>query len=205
VVRYLKGTIQLGLTFTSVKDHSLQDYIQLVLYADASYITHKDGKSHSGITLHIKSDIIQNVDSTENVVSTAPFYASSTKQSNVSLSSTEAEIEPIVEGLKTGMWASDFLIEMGLRVRHPIIVYEDNLSAIHLATHLSGNHKRTKHYLVRIGFLLEQFRRHLAKYIHVDTKDQIADILTKPLGEGDFVRLRHLVLGGKTPYHSNDK
>ena len=94
---------------------------------------------------------------------------------------------------------------MGLRVRHPIIVYEDNLSAIHLATHLSGNHKRTKHYLVRIGFLLEQFRRHLAKYIHVDTKDQIADILTKPLGEGDFVRLRHLVLGRKTEDHSNDK
>jgi hypothetical protein len=56
------------------------------------------------------------------------------------------------------------------------------------------------YYLVRIGFLLEQFRRHLVKYIHVDTYDQIADILTKPLGEGDFVRLRHMLLGCKVPY-----
>jgi hypothetical protein len=28
VVRYLKGTIHLGLSFTSTKEHSLQDYIQ---------------------------------------------------------------------------------------------------------------------------------------------------------------------------------
>jgi hypothetical protein len=206
VVRYLKGTEHLGLTFTSPKEHSSQDYIQLVLYADAAYITHKDGKSHSGISLHFTSSEVANKtgvissDINDSFITTAPFITSSTKQANVSLSSTEAEIEPVVEGIKSGIWASELLTEMGLKVRHPMIIYEDNLSAIHLATQLSGNHKRTKHYLVRIGFLLEQFRRHLVRYIHVDTYDQIADILTKPLGEGDFVRLRHMLLGCKVPY-----
>jgi len=127
----------------------LQDYIQLVLYADAAYITHKDGKSHSGISLHITSSEVANKagvissDINDSFITTAPFITSSTKQANVSLSSTEAEIEPVVEGIKSGIWASELLTEMGLKVRHPMIVYEDNLSAIHLATQLSGNHKRT--------------------------------------------------------------
>jgi hypothetical protein len=191
VVRYLKGTLNLGLTFRSVAAHHLQDYIQLVLYADAAYITHRDGKSHSGMSLHL----VEAVENPHLTMETAPISASSVKQPNVSLSSTEAEIEPVVEGVKTGLWITNLLKEMDLNIREPLIIYEDNLSAIQLATQFSGNHRRTKHYLVRIGFLMEQFRRHLVRYIHVETHEQIADILTKPLGEADFVRLRNQMLG----------
>jgi hypothetical protein len=191
VVSYLNGTLKFGLTFRSSTGHNLQDFIQLVLYADAAYVTHRDGKSHSGISLHL----VESEENPHNNLNTAPISATSVKQANVSLSSTEAEIDPVVEGVKSGLWIIDLLKEMKLQVREPLIIYEDNMSAIHLATHMSGNHKRTKHYLARIGFLLEQYRRHLVRYIHVVTQEQIADLLTKPLGEKDFVRLRDRMMG----------
>ena len=142
--------------------------------------------------------LVEPTDNPHLTMDTAPVSSSSVKQANVSLSSTEAEIEPVVEGVKTGLWIINLLKEMKLHVREPLIIYEDNLSAIHLSTQMSGNHRRTKHYLARIGFLLEQFRRHLVRYVHVVTAEQIADILTKPLGETDFIRLRDYILGNRS-------
>ena len=43
IIRYIKGTRKIGLTFSS------QSELVLYGYADASYLTHSDTKSHSGI------------------------------------------------------------------------------------------------------------------------------------------------------------
>ena len=66
--------------------------------------------------------------------------------------------------------------------------FEDNKSCIEIAT----NHKtrpRTKHLSVR----LHHFRSHVGKTInieHINTKEQIADMFTKPLPLDQFTKLR---------------
>jgi len=59
----------------------------------------------------------------------------------------------------------------------------------------SGNFKRTKHFMARIGFLVDHFVKHLVRFIHVISRDQIADILTKPLGPSQFLYLRNKMMG----------
>jgi hypothetical protein len=74
-------------------------------------------------------------------------------------------------------------------------VFEDNSSAITLATKWSGNNKRTKHFGIRIHFLLEQYNTSVIDLVHLSTDQQIADILTKPLSTDQFLRLRDHLLG----------
>jgi len=64
-------------------------------------------------------------------------------------------------------------------------VFEDNSDALELAR-LPKLRPRTKH----INICYHHFREHvgkgLIKIFPVDTKDQIADALTKPLAQNDF-------------------
>ena len=51
-------------------------------------------------------------------------------------------------------------------------------------------HSRSKHIDIRYHFLRDQYEKGVVDLIHVDTGDQLADILTKPLEEKPFIRLR---------------
>ena len=50
VVKYLNGTVGLGLTFTA------SSLIELFAYIDASYNSHADTKGHTGICIAIGND-----------------------------------------------------------------------------------------------------------------------------------------------------
>ena len=66
---------------------------------------------------------------------------------------------------------------------------------ITLAQNFSGNHKRVKHYLRRINFLIELIKTNVIQFTHVTSENNIADILTKPLGPQQFIHLRDILLG----------
>jgi hypothetical protein len=66
---------------------------------------------------------------------------------------------------------------------------------ITLAEDYSGNHKRVKHYLTRVNFMIEQVRMGSVEFQHVTSELNVADILTKPLGPVEFLRLRGPLLG----------
>lgn len=117
------------------------------------------------------------------------------KQTNVTLSSTEAEHTAAVKATKEILWFRDLLAELGLAQLQPTILLSDSKSMIQLAEDYSGNHKRVKHYIVRINFLLEQVRSNVIAFQHVPTELNVADILTKPLGPQQFLTLRPLLLG----------
>jgi hypothetical protein len=74
-------------------------------------------------------------------------------------------------------------------------MFTDNASMITLANDYSGNHKRVKHYLTRINFMIEQVRLGVVSPEHVYTTINVADMLTKALGPIDFLRLRPHLLG----------
>lgn len=125
----------------------------------------------------------------------AMFFSRTFKQTNVTLSSTEAENAAAVEATKEIVWFRGLLEELGFKQLEPTMVYCDNASTITMAHDFSGNYKRVKHYMVRVNFMLEQVRLQSVNLKHVDTKLNVADILTKPLGPTDFLRLRPMLLG----------
>ena len=70
----------------------------------------------------------------------------------------------------------------------------DNTSAINLSKN-PVNHSRTKHIEVRHHFFRDHVANNNIKLEFISTTDQLADILTKPLDELQFVKIRrHLGL-----------
>jgi hypothetical protein len=65
----------------------------------------------------------------------------------------------------------------------------DSTSAISVAKNLVL-HSRTKHIEVRYNFLRDNVEKGNIYLIHVPTEKQLADILTKPLDQATFARLR---------------
>jgi len=119
------------------------------------------------------------------------------------LSSTESEYTGLSYSLREAIPIMDLINEMkqkGISVNDKqtkvhIKVYEDNAGAIEIAKEKKYR-PRTKH----LNCKLHHFRHRVevTKEINVhkiDTKDQPADMLTKPLREEDFVRHRTVVMG----------
>ena len=123
------------------------------------------------------------------------FYARSFKQSIVTLSLTEAEIVGGVECAKEVIRFRNQLAELGFSQMEQTVIFADNSSMIKLASDFSRNHKRVKHYLNRINFLLEQVRHRVIVFKKVASPDNTSDVLTKPLGPVDFLRHRPNLIG----------
>jgi kynurenine formamidase len=66
----------------------------------------------------------------------------------------------------------------------------DNESAIHMAKN-PIEHSGTKHIDIRYHFLRDHQQRGDIEIDYVNTKDQLADIFTKPLDEKTFSKLRN--------------
>jgi hypothetical protein len=65
----------------------------------------------------------------------------------------------------------------------------DNMSAISVAKN-PMLHSRTKHIEVRYHFLRDNVEKGNIDLIHVPIEKQLANILTKPLAQATFARLR---------------
>ncbi|WVZ50435.1 hypothetical protein U9M48_001687 [Paspalum notatum var. saurae] len=79
---------------------------------------------------------------------------------------------------------SDFGLRFG---KIPLLV--DSTSAISVAKN-PVLHSRTKHIDMRFHFLRDHYEKWDIDLVHVASENQLADIFTKPLEFGAFVRLR---------------
>ncbi len=73
-------------------------------------------------------------------------------------------------------------------------VFEDNEGAIEIAN-VPKMRPRTKHLNLRYHHFREEVKKGTISIYHVSTKDQMADIFTKPLDEGQFTKLRMRMIG----------
>ena len=135
-------------------------------YSDSDCATNiDDRKSVSGICVFLRGNLI-----------TWSFR----KQKAVARSSTEAEYRALSSVSTYLMWVQHLLIEIGISISQPLVLWSDNLGAQALACN-PVYHARTKHIELDVHFIKNLISKHKIQVRHVPTESQIADVLTKPL------------------------
>ena len=176
VLRFLKCTLEKSITLCPDPELSIYAYV------DASYAPHLDAKSHGGIYV---------------TFGRGPIYVKSAKHKIVSKSSTEAEFVTLASAMSEVVWIRDFLSLQGYKM-NPATIFQDNQSAMVLASRAKNHSERTKHISVRYFFVHERVAKGEALLKYLRTQDMLADVLTKPLQGELFQRLSDEILNWKS-------
>jgi len=160
ILRYLRGTADYSLEFG--KKSSVN---RIECETDASWDRTKDAKSFTGLLMYKNGDLI---------------HWKSKKQSMVALSSTESELDAMLEGMKEMIWTSRLLREIEWSEEMTKELRCDNLNAVRLA---NGGNFKTKSKLMnrKCHFIQEAVGEERIHVNHVSSSEMTADCLTKPL------------------------
>ncbi|XP_042944495.1 uncharacterized protein LOC122278367, partial [Carya illinoinensis] len=157
ILRYLSGTINLGLWYPK---HTSFD---LISYTDADYAGCKiDQKSTSGACHFLGHALVS-------------WF--SKKQNSVALSTAEAEYVAAGSCCAQVLYMKQQLEDFKLMYNH-IPIKCDNTSAINLSKN-PIQHSRTKHIEIRYHFLRDHVQKGDIMLEFTNTHDQLADIFTK--------------------------
>ena len=169
VLRYVKGTLNLGLRFT------YSESFKLVGYSDSDWAGCVDSrKSTSGYVFRVGNSTVS---------------WSSKKQPVTALSSTEAEYIALCAAAQETVWLRNLLADIGIKQSEATTVYGDNQGAICLSKN-PKNHPRTKHIDVKYHYTRELVESDIIKVDYVPTSEMVADTLTKGLARPSFEKLR---------------
>ena len=173
VIKYLRGTTDLGLTLRANGSGVVQWWV------DASFAVHKDMKGHSGGTLSLGQGCL---------------YSTSTKQKLVTRSSTESEVVGVHDVLPQVLWTGHFLKAQGFEVKDTKL-YQDNMSSILLEKNgRSSSTRRTRHMEIRYFFIKDKVSSKEVTIEYCPTDDMVADFFTKPLQGIKFKKFRALLM-----------
>lgn len=160
ILKYIRGTIDMGICFESENDLVFRGY------SDADYAGDVETRrSTSGYVFMFGNGIIS---------------WCSERQKSVALSTTESEYIAASHAVKELVWLKRLLSELLLVEMDAPIFFMDNQSAIRLVKNPEF-HKRTKHIDVRFHFIREKFEDGTFDLEYVPSNEMVADILTKAL------------------------
>ncbi|GKA78002.1 retrovirus-related pol polyprotein from transposon TNT 1-94 [Tanacetum coccineum] len=158
VLRYLKGTIHHELFLNR------KSAITLTAFSDSNWGGIKDnGRSTTAYILYLGSNIIS---------------WRSARQKSVSRSSTEAEYKALANASAEMMWVQNLLHELGMSLHETPTLFCDNTCATYLCVN-PVYHSCMKHVA---HFVRERVSEGSLRVLHISSKDQLVDMLTKPLG-----------------------
>ena len=161
VLRYLKGTVDKGITYSG-KEKTFAGYSDSDFAADTD-----DRKSTGGYVFLLFGGAIS---------------WKAKKQALPALSTVKAEYIAGAEVTKEAVWLVRLLRkDLNAQVdAPPVPMHFDNQGAISL-TKNSDNHNRTKHIDVKWHFIKAYVENGTIKITYLPTKSMVADILTKAL------------------------
>ena len=139
--------------------------VDLSAFCDAAFADQYDHRSTYGYLVFLCSNLIS--------------WCSKTTPS-VKLSSTDAEYYALAEVTKEIMYLKQLLETLGLTVKTPILIYEDNQQAIDIANNLMIK-SRTKHIDIKLHFIQELIENKTISLVYRRSSVQHADVMTKPL------------------------
>jgi hypothetical protein len=170
ILRYLAGTVNYGCVYKKLgtTETKLLGYSDSDLAGDVD-----DRKSTSGSVFLLGNSLVTWV---------------SQKQRVVALSSCEAEYIASANAACQGIWLSRLLGEL-LGIQAPKVkLLVDNKSAFALSKN-PVHHDRSKHIDTKYHFVRDCVEKGEVEIDHVNTGEQLADILTKALGRVRFIEL----------------
>jgi hypothetical protein len=183
LVSYINRTQDYGLIIQRY-NYAKGEPLQLICHVDASYLTHDDSKSHTGFTLSFGT--------------VGTFHSKSSKQPLVSTSSTHAEARALYTLLQDIIYVISICDELEIPLQLPVLIYEDNYPVVQLTNNLAPKAKKCKHFLMLLNFIKEKIEEGIIDVRHIDTNDNIADILTKLLTGSPFYSKAGKLLGHET-------
>ena len=172
ILRYIRGTLNYGLFYNFGED------AKLFGYSDSDWGGDQDErKSTTGYVFFLGS---------------TAFSWTSKKQSIVALSSCEAEYVAVASTVCEAIWLRNLLKSVCHPQVESTVIHVDNVSAIKLAKN-PVQHGRSKHIDTRFHFLRDHVKQKTIELVYCHTKEQVADIFTKPLPIETFRLLREML------------
>ncbi|KAM2531947.1 hypothetical protein PS1_000623 [Malus domestica] len=110
------------------------------------------------------------------------------KQSTVSRSSIEAEDRAMALATCELTWMKVLLADLRVDHHGPAKLYCDNQDALHIAAN-PVFHERNKHIEIDCHVVREQIQSGVITTTYIPTRQQLANIFTKPLGQAEFQSL----------------
>jgi hypothetical protein len=119
----------------------------------------------------------------------------SKRQPVVALSTAEAEFIAASSMVQEVIYARRLLEKLGFPQADPTPIFEDNTTCIKWAGGAVGGTDRAKHIDLREHFVHEAVSNKVLQLEPVDSVDNVADLLTKPLLKALFLPLRKRIMG----------
>lgn len=164
IFRYLNGIWMFGLLYKRLPKEQ-----ECIRYSDSDWAGNLDDrKSTSGYVFTVGGGAIS---------------WKSKKQSCVALSTAEAEYIALSQAAQEAVWLRSLNVDLKLKMTAPIVIYEDNQSAICIAKN-PQSHGRSKHIDIKFHYIREQVQQKTIELKYCKTEDMVADLLTK--GERDL-------------------
>jgi hypothetical protein len=181
VIRYLKGTIDLKLTFKRGTS------LECIVFADADFAGEPEENtlpmcSLSGCIAYMKG--------------IGPIFSSVNLEKTISLSTAEAEYKTIGRGGKIAMITRQFLNEIGFPQNLPTTIFNDNQAAIAISKKPYCT-SATRHMKIKYHYIRELIKDGSINVEFLPTTEMVADIMTKALDKGPFEKFRDFLLGIK--------
>ena len=162
VLSYLKGTINLRLTFLKNSN------VKLMGDSDANWSGDlNDRRSTTGYYFKFEGD-------------GGAISWEVKKQATVALSSTEAEYQAMAAAVQEAIYLRALMKDFGYPMKEPTDIGEDNQSCIKMC-HNPVMHKRSKHIDTKLHFIRERVENEEVGIHYIPTEEMTADILTKSL------------------------
>src|SRR6056300_397126 len=191
LARYLKGTRDRGIILRPDKNRGLE------VYVDADFAGNWDPNEHED------PDMARSRHGYFITYAGCPLVWKSQLQTEIALSSTESEYTGLSYALRDAipiMRLFEEMIEYGIPIKSAKAevhcrVFEDNTGALEIAK-VHKFRPRTKHLNNRLVHHFRSYVNNGKITIHkIDTKEQPADMLTKPLNEEGIVKFCLMMMG----------